>query len=1523
MLAVTLVASNAAYSLSTSLYANEDVIYETDPGTDQGTGAELGAAEGTEAAPVSEVNESTDQVTIEDVSDQPEVTAAQPETQETVPAETPAEDPAAETVPEEQAVEPQIVEYNVMVESVGGNGLVRVTAPTYAEIWAGGNTTVVVNDQNPAVAFDVTPDEGFEIQDVRVDGNIVNPTTVNGNVSYYDVNGIVSDTYIRVTFAAKPVEVPEATEPVVEEKPETEVKEETKPEVTEEEETQPEVKEEEETQPEVKDEAENEDQKEDDQKTDDQKDDQKADEEKADDQNVDDKKDDQEADDQKADAKEDEDQKADAKDEKDKKADAEKDEDKKADDEEEQKSEDEKDSEDKKADMPAQTLTADVNGMTVIVRALQGALPEGTTMKAYPVFPSRVQGAIEETLEEGEEITDIKAVDITLYDKDGNEIQPENGVSVTFAGVSASAEADSTAVYHVDDAGASADEMKEVGSVCSSIAVSTDHFSIYVVVNTSSPETKENITDTVYYCQPGEEITIEGSTGNNILHPDWEITIKKVGESEDVSNTDIITLTEINDSEAKAKVKVKDNAPIGSEAEVTYTYKDMDPNKRFDGEVTEKFIIKVSSEEKEKNALVYLYVNVGIAIPDWGSPSEDGKNRWYTIGYAEVPDLNSASDEEKGTKENLLEEVANKINFGNNVTLYKEYVGWDFSNINWTTLKVVDGANKGTEDRQNNYVLENTNAWHLDGTLIDVKPDYKYHVQYVCDNGDGLPDNIDKPSVQKGATEIFEIPKKEGYVVTVTNNNEVWDNRNISEGENGTQIGTVVMLQDVNITVRYTKRSDLSYTVNYLEKGTNKPLISSMKVTNQAFGTEITPDSDNVKKSIPGYEFKSASKEKLTIGVDENQNVINLYYEKMYGVESEDKTRVYVYLHIYLDEGQIDEALKDTQLNKHGWYTIGYIDVPLSVLPSATGISRPFEFTQNAPIVDLVKQQFSALQIHVGNHLDIDINDVQQWTLKAENGATDYESEAPSGTAAWHLDGIYTIAPDKLGYTVNYLEKDTNAILCPQEPVTNQTLGTVISLDSVKKKKIPGYKYDHADKDTLTIQVGNNVINLYYVKDDTQTKESSYTVKYTFDGVERADLTKKYTASLWRNEKDESIAVQEGSIDRTRFAGYTFESITPNVAVGDKVEKDATIILNYVSDRLIDPTEPSNPGGGDNIPDRYQIGVNYAAINGSVSFGSTVVTKRDAAGKPAENGTAVLAAAHIPIARPNEGFGNGTWDKEPKVGTEVKNDETLTITYVAEEDTMSDPSRDPDDDPTNGDGIPDRYQIRVNYAAVNGSVSFGSTVVTKYTDGELDENGTAVLAAAHIPTARANEGYGNGTWDKVPAVGTVVTDGETLTITYVAAAATPDDTDTPATPGTTPTAPAAPAAATPAAPAPAAPAAPAAPVPAAPAAPLFAPPAPAIPAVLTPITPLATPTVQNLTDAVADVQELVNAADQDTPLANNLLEDLHICCIFHFLVMLAAMILLVCYTSSAKKRQKKIFALREELQVEKTKRGIL
>ena len=81
------------------------------------------------------------------------------------------------------------------------------------------------------------------------------------------------------------------------------------------------------------------------------------------------------------------------------------------------------------------------------------------------------------------------------------------------------------------------------------------------------------------------------------------------------------------------------------------------------------------------------------------------------------------------------------------------------------------------------------------------------------------------------------------------------------------------------INVYYTKRNDLSYTVNYLEKVENGPdkVLHDPKVQG-GMTYEDTITSANEKIDISGYNYASVDPETLTIGTGEN--VINIYYTK-------------------------------------------------------------------------------------------------------------------------------------------------------------------------------------------------------------------------------------------------------------------------------------------------------------------------------------------------------------------------------------------------------------------------------------------------------------------------------------------------------------------------------------------------------------------------------------------------------------------------------------------------------------------
>ena len=78
------------------------------------------------------------------------------------------------------------------------------------------------------------------------------------------------------------------------------------------------------------------------------------------------------------------------------------------------------------------------------------------------------------------------------------------------------------------------------------------------------------------------------------------------------------------------------------------------------------------------------------------------------------------------------------------------------------------------------------------------------------------------------------------------------------------------------INLYYTKQTNLSYKVNYLEQGTTNVLHEQKVQTGMKFETVINPADEKIE--IDGYNYVGADKEKLTIGTDEN--VLTLYYTK-------------------------------------------------------------------------------------------------------------------------------------------------------------------------------------------------------------------------------------------------------------------------------------------------------------------------------------------------------------------------------------------------------------------------------------------------------------------------------------------------------------------------------------------------------------------------------------------------------------------------------------------------------------------
>ena len=241
-----------------------------------------------------------------------------------------------------------------------------------------------------------------------------------------------------------------------------------------------------------------------------------------------------------------------------------------------------------------------------------------------------------------------------------------------------------------------------------------------------------------------------------------------------------------------------------------------------------------------------------------------------------------------------------------------------------------------------------------DEANAEIKMEYNYTVEYYYD---GEKDTTKTDTIEATYQDVISTYTDKnitGYKLEKTENLPL----TVSEVEANNVIK-----------VYYVKRTDLSYTVNYLEKGTTNVLHEQKVVGNQTYGTVIKSSDEEI--TIDGYDYDSADKETLTIGTGEN--VINLYYTKR----------------------------------------------------------------------------------------------------------TD------------------------LSYTVNYLEKGTNKVLHDAKKLENQTFGTVITasinneLEVIEKPvAITGYSCVEVDKETMTIGIANNSINFYYTKN-----EYKYTVEHYWEGL--------------------------------------------------------------------------------------------------------------------------------------------------------------------------------------------------------------------------------------------------------------------------------------------------------------------------------------------------------------------------------------------------------------------------------------
>ena len=289
----------------------------------------------------------------------------------------------------------------------------------------------------------------------------------------------------------------------------------------------------------------------------------------------------------------------------------------------------------------------------------------------------------------------------------------------------------------------------------------------------------------------------------------------------------------------------------------------------------------------------------------------------------------------------------------------------------------------------------------------------------------------------------------------------------------------------------------------------------------------------------------------------------------------------------------------------------------------------------------------------------------------------------------------------------------------------------------------------------------------------------NYTVEYYYDDT----LGETDTASAVFNS---SVAVNPATSTTRNDVNYTLVNVTPADGITIGVDETANVIrVYYEKDTIADPNNDDGNGEnpGDGIPDKYQAVVNYESANdaqGTVNLAQKVVTFAN----NATSGTINIFDGVTP--NPTAGFVFDGWTED---GNAVASNLTRELqgnteyTFIANW-ALDVIGTDPTDPGNNApDGIADKYQLVVTYAAIAGTIDGPARYVLNKYDaaGNLAEDGVAVLTAVQIPGATADDGYGNGIWNKEPLANMELTDDTAFVIAFTALpAATPDATPAPA-----------------------------------------------------------------------------------------------------------------------------------------------
>ena len=731
-----------------------------------------------------------------------------------------------------------------------------------------------------------------------------------------------------------------------------------------------------------------------------------------------------------------------------------------------------------------------------------------------------------------------------------------------------------------------------------------------------------------------------------------------------------------------------------------------------------------------ENPNVTGYIFIG-----WTAATENGTAVTTTGGKFVMPDANvvlkgsfTAAEQNYRVKyldEDTKEEIhtmsdPRDAHFGDVIEGYTEKI-----EISGYTFVRADDLTVGTDNEQNI-----VNVYYSKDTNHDDIPD-KYQITFTY-----VSASADKGTVTGTTSEVattYEITRDSvtGEIIvgngptaqhptqpsTVTAKAgykfDKWTDEDQKSFDDDAALKAASYLEDQTFTA-YFKATEQTYRVKYLDEDTKEEIQAMSDPKDAHFGDEIKGYTEKIE--ISGYTFVRA--DDLTVGTDNEQNIVNVYYSKDTNHDDiPDKYQItFTYVSASADKGTVTGTTSEVATT----YEITRDSVTGEIIvgngPTAQHPTQPSTVTAKA-----------------GYKFD-------KWTDEDQKS---FDDDAALKAASYLEDQTFTayFKATEQTYRVKYLDEDTKEEIQAMSDPKDAHFGDEIK-GYTEKIEISGYTFVRADDLTVGTDNEQNIVNVYYSEDTNEDDiPDKYQITFTYVSADDDKGTVTGTTSeiatvyeIFRDSETGEITelgpqtpqhpTQPSTVtpkDGYRFEKWQQDDLTffnsDDELRNSEYLEDQTFIAHFTVRRDL----------------HYEIHYFYEDANG-------VVTEDTAAAIVSDIG--VFGEKILTTTVPKESEFNGKnyvleriEGADKQIGLDPK-ENMVNVYYSMDEIGEIDP-----DEP---DNIPDKYQVTFQYISENPSYGTVSGKVKEVVTRPKNADGTYNMTAPVHPKAEVTvAGIGN------------------------------------------------------------------------------------------------------------------------------------------------------------------------------------